>query len=110
MIKPQVLGNPLFLVKTGLVLVVTINGFILHKYIFPEVQKEVKKKHLSTIAMQSAAFFGSLSVVSWYSIVILATTKNLGYSVSGFLLTYFLALIIAYLSAIRIEAKRRDKC
>lgn len=107
--KPSVLENPLFYLKTFLVILVTINGVILHRYIFPKIEKGIKKKKYPDKLLKQAAFAGSLSIVSWYGIVVLAITKDLGYSVLQFSVGYLISLFIAYSVAIRLEKFKRKE-
>lgn len=105
--KQEVLSNPLFWVKMGLVLLVTINGYVLHKFIFPKIEHHVKNHSFNKSTIKKAAFGGSLSIVTWIFIVILSITKNLGYTVEQFVAAYLLALIIAYTFAVNFESTRK---
>ena len=106
--KPEILQSSLFWVKIFLVLLVTINGFILHNKIFPKIEKRIKENKSNNLSLiKQAAFFGSLSIVSWYGIVVLAMTKNSGYTPLQFIIAYFIILIIAYFIAVYIEKRRR---
>lgn len=107
--KPELLMSPLFLTKIALVVVVTINGFILHHWIFPDVEKRSRTGKYSKAQIKKAAFFGSLSVVTWYAIVTLSITKTEGYGVIDFLIVYFAFWFCAYLFAVYIETARK-KC
>ena len=104
--RPEILSSPLFWVKLTLVGIVTVNGFILHHVIFPRIEKGIKKKQYSTQLIRIAAFGGSLSVISWYGIVVLALTKNVGYTPLTFILFYILAAAIAYIVAVHIETQK----
>ena len=108
-ISPHFLSYPLFQLKAALVLLVTINGFILHKHIFPKIEKGTKLKDFTCKLIKKAAFSGSVSVVSWYSIVILSITKNAGYSIGQFLIAYSVTILIAYYVALRLELGHRKK-
>lgn len=105
--KPSVLSSPLFWTKVGLVVIVTINGFVLHHKIFPRIEHGIKHSSYPENLIKMAAFGGSLSVVSWYAIVILATTKQLGYSPLLYLAIYCACIAVAYFVAIHMEMKRR---
>ena len=107
--KPQVLQSELFWVKMFLVFLVTINGYFLHHAIFPKIEHGVKNNKFSMSILRKAAFAGSLSVVSWYGIVILALTKDTGYSALQFVIFYLAVLVIAYFGAMKIEVKKKIK-
>lgn len=106
--NPSVLSSPLFWLKVTLVLIVTINGFFLHHWMFPRIEKETLAGKPTTRMSIIAAAAGSLSVVSWYGIVVLALTKEIQYSVSQFLVAYLLMLFGAFIVAAFIET-RDDK-
>ena len=97
--KPEVLHSPPFLVNMGLVFLITINGFILHYRIYPKLQYRIN-------LMKQAIFSGSLSVVSWYAIIILASTKNLGYNLLHFAIAYVIVLLAMYFIALSIISNR----
>jgi hypothetical protein len=108
--KPSLLSSPLFLTKLGLVLIVTINGIYLQKVVSPNLDSCVIKgtKHCTKFVLNSSAISGSISIVTWYSIVILSLTKNLGYTTTQFLTTYVIILISAILISYIIETKARN--
>lgn len=106
MMKPSVLDNPLFWVKFSMVFLVTINGYILHKYIFPKIEHHVRTQTFNPSIIKKAAFGGSLSMVTWIAIVVVSITKNTGYSPAEFIASYFIVLLIAYTIALNFEAKR----
>ena len=105
--KPELLQSSLFLLKMFLVVLVTINGYILHHTILPRVRESIRKKTHDLGLLKQSAFSGSLSLVSWYAIVILALTKTLGYTWFVFLGAYIAGLIIAYVIALYIETRSR---
>jgi hypothetical protein len=86
-----------------------VNGFYLQKVVSPKLDLCVLKgtKYCSQRVLYSSAISGSISIVTWYSIVILALTKKAGYTVLEFLSVYFLVLIIAIIVATYFERKAR---
>jgi len=107
--KPELLSSPLFIVKMFLVLLVTVNGIYLQKKVSPNLNLCVIKgtKYCSKGVLYSSAIFGSISIVTWYSILILAFTKKLNYTPWQFLIFYFSILIIVILTSIYIESRAR---
>jgi hypothetical protein len=108
-LNPTILTSLLFWTKLLLVLIVTVNGFVLHHKVFPQIEHGIKNNHYPPTLLKIAAFGGSLSVVSWYGIVILAMTKEIGYEPLMFFLLYIIGVAVAYMVAIHIEQKQRKK-
>ena len=107
--KPYLFDSPLFKLKLVLFGIVLINGFVLHKYVYPHVIRCVlnKKGTCPLHVLWVSSVCGTLSIVTWYSILILALTKSFVYSVQSFLMYYFLALILVFLIAFFNEEKAR---
>lgn len=105
--NPSLLHKSLFLLKISLVVLVTINGFYLQKRVSPHLDLCVLKgtKYCSRKLFYSTAISGSFSVVTWYAIVILSLTKNVGYSLSQFILGYLVVLLTAILISVAIELR-----
>ena len=110
-LNPVLWTSSLFLTKLGLVFVVSINGLILQKIISPNLDLCVMegRKYCSPKVLYTSAISGSISVVTWYSIVILALTKNMGYTVNQFLISYLIVLVITIISAIFLERRARKR-
>jgi len=108
-LNPVLWASSLFLTKLALVFVVTINGLILQKIISPNLDLCVMKgrKYCSPKVLYTSAISGSISIVTWYSIVVLALTKRIGYTVNQFLISYLIVLVIAIIFAIILERKAR---
>tara|TARA_Y100000310_G_scaffold295299_1_gene326512 strand:- start:1821 stop:2369 length:549 start_codon:yes stop_codon:yes gene_type:complete len=94
--KPELLESNLFMLKVLLVIIVTINGLYLQKIISPELDKCVLKgnKYCTSFVLYGSAVSGSISIVTWYSVLILSLTKNLGYSLQQFFVSYLIVLIV----------------
>jgi hypothetical protein len=105
----ELLSNSLFLLKIILVLVVTFNGIYLQKKVSPNLDMCVLEgtKYCSPGVLYSSAIAGSISIVTWYSIVVLSLTKTFGYSVSQFLTAYGIVLFSVALTAVHFERKAR---
>jgi hypothetical protein len=107
--KPELITSPLFLTKLILVIIVTVNGFYLQRAVSPQLDKCVIKgnKYCTTNVLYSSAISGSISIVTWYSILILSLTKNLGYTLTHFILAYVIVLALAITTSFSIERKAR---
>jgi|SRR3989344_713733 len=105
----ELLQNSLFITKLVLVLIVTFNGIYLQKSVSPHLDKCVLKgtKYCTRSVLNSSAISGSISIVTWYGIVILSLTKNIGYSTIQFILAYLSVLIIAIGVSYAVERKAR---
>lgn len=109
LLNPDLISNPLFLTKIALVIVVTINGLYLQRSVAPHLEKCVLNgtKYCTSSVLYSSAIAGSVSIVTWYSILILSLTKSIGYTPVQFLTGYFVVLALAIIIAYTIERKAR---
>ena len=107
--KPELLYSTLFRIKVFLAVLVGINGIYLQKRVSPELDKCIIKgnKFCTPKVLNSSAIAGSISIVTWYSLLILSMTKNLGYSPSNFIITYILTLSGTIIIAYGIERRAR---
>jgi len=103
------LESSLFLTKVALVVIVTINGIYLQNKVAPNLDLCVLKgrKYCSSSVLYSSAISGSISIVTWYAIVILALTKTFGYTHLEFLTSYMIILILVIITALHSERKAR---
>jgi hypothetical protein len=108
-LNPSLLKSSIFITKIVLVLIVTINGIYLQKSVSPHLDKCVLKgtKYCTPNVLYSSAISGSISIVTWYSILILSLTKNLGYALTQFLAAYITVLIATILIAYTVEKHSR---
>jgi hypothetical protein len=104
-INPELLNSPLFITKLILVLIVGSNGLYLQRIVSPQLDKCILKgtKFCTKKVLYSSAISGSISIITWYSILILSMTKNLGYSLNNFLTAYFLILLLVIGISLYIE-------
>lgn len=104
------LSSPLFITKVCLVLIVTLNGIYLQKSISPHLDKCVIKgtKYCTRSVLNGSAIAGSISIVTWYSIVILSLTKEMGYHFINFVMVYASVILIAITIAYNIEKRARQ--
>jgi hypothetical protein len=107
--NPYLLQSPMFIIKLALVLIVTINGIYLQRSVSPHLDKCVLKgtKYCTNSVLNSSAIAGSVSIVTWYGIVILSLTKNFGYSTMQFIFAYLSVLMFAIIVAYSVERKAR---
>ncbi len=108
--EPELLSNSLFRLKMWLFLVVIANGWLLHSYVSPHLNSCVLKGgriNCSRKTLLISALSGSISIASWYGILILTFTKEIGYGVMNFLIFYVLAIAILFAAALYLEKKAR---
>lgn len=107
--NPGLLKSPLFQLKLILIGVILLNAFALHKRVWPALDKCIKKglKLCPPKVLREAAFCGSLSIVSWYAVLILSLSKTYGYTVMQFIVGYLIALAAVFLFSLFIEKKLR---
>ena len=111
----RLLETPKFLIKCVIFVVVVVNGFVLHHLILPKLihfsfHKEVylsKKFHLR----QAGFVAGAISVVSWYSIFLLGSFKQVPFTFEQLRNTYLFLLVLAIGGALMVEwlVSRRAK-
>lgn len=92
------LASPRWQAKLTLVAIVLINGFAFKKYIFPFLGKnagQLVTSQLFNPYMWKLAVIGSISIVSWYSILIISTLpREFRPSYYYFMGVYLLIVII----------------
>jgi len=103
--RPENLLQPLFQTKVALVAIICINGLLLHRKVYPEMIEcaEGKRSYCSPQVLILSSLFGSISIVTWYAIVILSITREHAYSAYSFLFYYALALLITFIIALKME-------
>ena len=74
----------------NLVFIVTLNGIYLQRLVSPHLDKCVIKgtKYCAQSVLTGSAIAGSISIVTWYSIVVLSLSKDMDYHFISFILTY----------------------
>lgn len=105
-LEPELLGKSLFRLKMFLVLVLMVNGYFLKTQVYPHFRKDVLQNHPKEDfqrLMYTSSITGSISIVSWYTIFILAFTKSYGYAVSSVLNVYITAIVLVFLVSIFLE-------
>ncbi len=103
----RLLQTPKFLVKVMIFSILTINGFLLHNIILPKlVHFSFHKDHFikKTINLRHLGFsMGAISFISWYSIFLLGSFKNIPFSFLQLSGAYFLTLLSSISVSLLLE-------
>lgn len=75
-------GNPKLQAKIAIVCFLTLNGFVLHKYVLPLLQKTGSLLKLAFSQRMVAIFAGALSGVSWFYAAMLGIGRPLNWKYS----------------------------
>ncbi len=97
---PDSLANPKIWAKVSIVVLLTINGIILHKYVFNFINQSKGKPLLEELNLNKAMIFlfpGAISATCWFFSVVLGVVKefNFMFTVSTFLGFYISLLAVA---------------
>lgn len=97
--SPEKFANPKLWAKVIVVIVLTINGIIIHAFVLPEALRDVSRPLLFGVSRKRAALFlasGAVSGVSWYTAFAFGIFRELNNSVTFTLLVImWLTLIVA---------------
>lgn len=97
--SPEKFENPKLWAKVIVVIVLTINGLILHAFVLPETLRDLSRPLLFGVSRRRAALFlaaGAVSGVSWYTAFAFGIFRELNNSVTFTLLVImWLTLIVA---------------
>lgn len=97
--SPEKLANPKLVAKFVVVLVLTVNGLLIHALVLPSVLRDVSRPMFEGVSHTSTAVFlvsGAISGVSWYAAFALGLMRELNGRVSaGLLLTLWMAAVVA---------------
>ncbi|MFY9291311.1 MAG: hypothetical protein WAP03_11535 [Methylorubrum rhodinum] len=96
--SPEKLGNPKLLAKVVIVLVLTVNGLLIHALVLPSVLRDVSRPMFEGVSHLSTAIFlvsGAVSGVSWYAAFALGLMRELNGRVpASLLLALWLAAVV----------------
>lgn len=98
----SILNSRFFQLKMLMVIIVLVNGLFLNYRLSPKLEKNVKKNHPKKSTKKlifESSLFGSISLVTWFGIFVLAFTKDFGYSIFNFIFAYLIILIIAFFTS-----------
>lgn len=108
LMNPSLVQSSLFILKMTLVGVVSLNGLFLQRVVSPNLDKcIIGTKDCSSELLYSVAICGSISIVTWFAIVVLAFTKNFGYTWKQFVSYYLGVLFVAIIISYFVERKAR---
>ena len=81
---PDLLSNPKIWAKLMVVVVLTINGVMIHRLVLPIIGRQVEKALFHGLTRRQHTFLlacGAISVISWYTPVVLAAAPQLNFVV-----------------------------
>ncbi len=98
------LASSKFIVKMCVIGVICLNGFLLHRFIFPHMLKKGFLQYQKHAGLRRLSFvFGAVSVTSWAIAFVLGMLNSLPYSVGAILLLYVAILSVAICTALAAE-------
>lgn len=107
---PQILQSQKILVKIALAAVVTVNGALMGALLMPRVHAMKREDWTNPAKLQWAAGIGSLlgaiSIVTWYTLLILGAVGRTGWTASEIFPWYVGALVIGYIG-IKLTIRHR---
>lgn len=110
-------ASPAFLSKAAIICVITLNGVLLHLFVSPRLV-DLSFQHGGipvrdgAVRLRTLAFsLGAVSMISWYSVLLIATLKRAfpaGTTVTHILSLYAAALVVAIVTSqvVRIRLER----
>lgn len=100
------LASTKFMAKMSILGILVINGYILHRYIWPHLLNKsfffAKRERFARVA---AFICGAVSVVSWLSVCVLGVLDGLPYAYSVIMALYIGILLCAAAVAVLIEQR-----
>ena len=112
---PAKLGNEKVWAKIAIVVVLTINGFFIHRRVLPLIKKQVGRALFDGLPRRECGLmltFGTISAISWYVPLVLGAMPHFNFVVpaSGLLAAYaiLLALAVASTQGIIHAIKRNE--
>ncbi|WP_246775823.1 hypothetical protein [Methylobacterium aquaticum] len=97
--SPEKFGNPKLLAKITVVVVLTVNGLLIHAVVLPGVLRDIRQPMLDGVSGVRTGIFlvsGAISGVSWYTAFALGLMRELnGVVPAGLLLSLWLCAVMA---------------
>ena len=97
--SPEKFANPKLLAKIAVVVVLTINGLLIHGVVLPGVLRDIRRPMLDGVSGVRTGIFlvsGAISGVSWYTAFALGLMRELnGVVPAGLLLALWLCAVMA---------------
>lgn len=95
--EPELLGNPKIWAKVVIVIVLTVNGWLLHHKLFPILDRNLGKPLFYRISVDEKAIMfslSSISIISWGFPLVLGIARSLNFTtgMENILAFYFLML------------------
>lgn len=105
--SPEKLCNPKVWAKFSVVIILSLNGFYIHRYLLPKLKLCIGQQLMDCCSYKQLSIFcasGVISIVSWYVPFILGVADQLNYRVQYIILlfTYFCILAFAIFSALSV--------
>ena len=97
LVEPELLRNPKIWAKVVIVIVLTINGYFLHKVVLPVISSNQGALLISKINLKEMNVFmltGCVSFVTWPFVMILGTFASLNFAFSFFAIIAFYLLTL----------------
>lgn len=109
-IKPEILHSQKILVKIGLTALVTVNGAVMGVLLIPRIhalqQDDWKNAAKLQWAVKPGALLGSISIVSWYALILLGAIGRTGWTAAQIIPWYASALIVVWIVGRVIVGRR----
>lgn len=99
-VQPELLLNHKIWAKAAIVIVLTVNGYYLHKMVIPVIVKNKNKMLIRAVTLKqinTLTFVGCISFISWPLAMFLGTFRSINFTFS------FLEIISAYVVLLMIS-------
>jgi hypothetical protein len=105
------LGNPKLQAKIAIVCLMTVNGYVLHKYVMPLMQSLGSLLNMNFNQRMKATFAGALSGVSWFYAAMLGIGRPLNwkYSLFEILAAYPMLIVGGFVSMMMLTTWSQHK-
>jgi hypothetical protein len=112
--SPEKLENPKLWAKVIVVIVLTINGLIIHAFVLPEALRDLSRPLLFGVSRRKAVLFlaaGAVSGVSWYTAFAFGIFRELNNNVTFTLLIimWLMLIVAASLAAILLWCRKEQQ-
>jgi hypothetical protein len=112
--QPELLLNHKIWAKLAIVIVLSVNGYYLHKYVIPLIVNNHGRVLIRTLSLRqvnSLTLIGCVSFVSWPFAMFLGTFKSINFSFSFFEIIsfYLLVLMLALATSFAMKSLLMEK-
>lgn len=103
----KIVNNPKLMAKLTVVVVLTVNGMVLHRYLMPLLNSSRARTVLAATAF---SLVGAISMVSWISAAALGVAKPIAsmFSYAGFISIYAMGVLVAVGAAFTVMRPRLE--